>query len=211
MAHPLQMLWSYGFTGWSGPNIVNPHATIEMPFLNIKSQFTELQRKLCEGVQCTERLMSQLNEQGASESVLIYKISQAKPINTIMLNYLRVATAKGAILELRGWKDISAVEYQQRLRNQEVIEYEIEFLALIDAIQNLKNVLSERPTTLKQDLDTMNYLRKSSTFPEDDSKRRKVLALQAAISSKQTVQKSISAHLERGIHLLFGWVLEQNI
>lgn len=58
-----------------------------------------------------------------------------------------------------------------------MLEYDIEFLALADAYLSIKNVLMERPTTLKEDLDAMVYLRKSSSYPEDTTKRRKVLAL----------------------------------
>jgi hypothetical protein len=83
----------------------------------------------------------------------------------------------------------------------------VELLTLFEAISNIRNVLSERQTTLREDLDAMSYLRKSSTYPEDENKRRKVLALEAAISTKQTVQKSLLVHLERAIHLVLGEAL----
>ena len=50
-----------------------------------------------------------------------------------MMNYLRVATAKDVLLDLKGWKKNGAAYDQSKLNTHGVLEFDIELLALIDA------------------------------------------------------------------------------
>ena len=65
-----------------------------------------------------------------------------------MLNYIRVATLKEALLSQRGEAYRKSEEYVSLLESQGILDLEVEVLTIVNAYSDIRNLLHERPTSL---------------------------------------------------------------
>ncbi|TNV80433.1 hypothetical protein FGO68_gene6250 [Halteria grandinella] len=127
---PIQLLYGYGIIGWARNKdgwVVNPHATVEVPFLNIMSTFNPTQTQMCALLNCIEGQRIQQGYTGVKQQVLTYLTTQQAPLNPSMMNYLRVATFKDQFIQARGWSYLPSQHYKEKLETQGILDEETEF------------------------------------------------------------------------------------